>query len=345
MGTLHIKNPGLLTTVQDIGRVGYQQFGISMAGAMDQYSLQYANMLVDNDREEACLEITMMGPTIAFDFYGAIAITGGNINPTINGKKIAMYKTIYVNAGDVLSFSGLVDGARAYLAIAGGFKINPVMGSKSTYLRAGIGGFDGRKLKANDVIEVNEREDYFSFGIREIPAKMRYSSSNSVMVRVIMGQEQDRFTNKGIKDFFENEYKLSSQCDRMGYRLEGGEAIEHKDGADIISGGITLGAVQVPAEGQPIIMMSDRQTTGGYTKIANVITSDIALLAQLKPGCSIRFKEITVDEAHAILREKEQEIIELMGSYKEREDVLVKKVNNYYVSVNEKQYNISVKEL
>lgn len=344
MSSITIINPGLLTTIQDFGRIGYQQYGVPVAGAMDRFSLQLANILVGNDRYEAALEITMMGSTIEFNIDLAITITGVDLFPTVNGKKVEMYKTIYVNKGDVLKFSSIKNGCRAYLAVAGGFKVPEVMGSKSTYLRGKIGGLEGRKLKKGDVLSVNIDGNCKYFGVRKIPEHLIPEYKNEVTVRVILGPEQEYFTEEGIDTFLSSEYILTNKCDRMGYRLEGPK-IEHKEGADIISTGMNFGAIQVPGHGQPIIMMADRQTTGGYTKIANVITVDIPYLAQLKPGDKVRFKKVTIQEAHNLIKQQEDELLKLVEDFKENSVKLIGTARKFLVKINGKQFNLSVQEV
>jgi len=345
MGSLKVHNPGLLTTIQDAGRTGYGQYGIPAAGAMDTLSLQLANMLVGNDRYEAALEITFMGPEIEFGINSIIAITGGDLTPKINGKEIEMYSTIYVNKGDMLSFGNMRNGCRAYLAVSGGFNIDKIMGSKSTYLRGKLGGFKGRKLIMGDIIPVNIDKSQKYLGVRKIPKNLIPLYGNQHVTRVIMGPEDDRFTEEGIRTFLSSEYVLTNQCDRMGYRLSGAK-IKHRDGADIISGGITFGAIQVPGHGEPIIMMADRQTTGGYTKIANVISVDIPYLAQLKAGDKVLFKQINIEEAQRLLKEREDRLLRLENSFRDKSiDAEVKSSRNFTIRLNGKNFNVGVQEL
>lgn len=334
---------GLLTTIQDMGRVGYQQYGISAAGAMDQYALQLANILVDNERNEAGLEITIFGPEILFDFDGCIAITGGNLAPTINGYYVSMYKTLYVNKGDRLKFSHAKFGTRAYLAVQGGFNIDNVMGSKSTYLRGGFGGYKGRKIEVGDRIPVKYEKSFVDIGVRIIPESMRPIYKNECTIRAILGPEYERFTRKGARTFLKSKYTISNESDRMGYRLDG-KSIGHKKGADITSGGITMGAIQVPGHGKPIIMMADRQTTGGYTKIANVITVDFTYLAQMKPGGIIKFQAVSIEEAHRLLKERENNIIELINGYKNKTIKNYKNTKYFAINVNNKPFSVAIRE-
>lgn len=294
-----ILNGGFLTTVQDAGRTGYQQFGVPVSGVMDPRSFAIANILVGNENDEAALEITMMGPIIEFDEANIIAVTGGNLSPTLNGTPMPMYKAVLVKAGDKLSFGMQASGCRAYLAVAGGFAIEPVMGSRSTYIKAKIGGVEGRKLGKDDKIGFRSpKTELPNLSNGRSVATEDFSASQKTL-RVILGPQDDAFTEKGVKTFFNSTYSVTNQFDRMGCRLEG-DVIEHIKDGNIISDGISMGAVQIPSEGKPIIMLADRQTTGGYTKIANVITADFPLIAQCKFGDTIRFKAVTVTEAQDI---------------------------------------------
>ena len=290
--SITVLNPGLLTTVQDQGRVGYQQFGVSVSGVMDPRAATVANMLVGNDDKEAVLECTMMGPHLQFDKANCIAITGGDLMPTIDGKPIPNYTAVKVEAGQVLKFTMPKTGCRAFIAFAGGLDIPEVMGSRSTYMKAKIGGLEGRKLQKGDVIGFRaptselKNMNFRSMASEFVPRK-------EYTIRVVLGPQDDYFTDAGIQTFLSQVYTVTAEFDRMGCRLEG-EAIAHKDGGDIISDGIAFGAIQVPSSGKPIIMLGDRQTTGGYTKIANVISVDFRILAQLKQGDKVRFEQVSV---------------------------------------------------
>ena len=298
MAKIKIIRSGLQTTIQDTGRWGYQQYGMPVSGAMDTYSMQLANKLVGNHFNEACLEATISGPAIQFEADTYISVCGANMQPKINNIDIEMFKTLQVKPGDVLSFGGLQNGVRTYIAISGGIQVPAVMGSKSTYLRGKIGGLNGRQLKTGDKIEMGICPDKIE--IKKATSEQIHEYKDSFTARIIAGPESGYFTLNGMEKFLYSEFQLSDQCDRMGYRLNG-EKIEHKSTADIISSGIAFGTVQVPSHGEPIIMMADRQTTGGYPRIANVISADLPYLAQLKPGDKIRFKEIKLDMAHEIL--------------------------------------------
>ena len=295
---------GLYTTVQDYGRVGYQDVGISVCGAMDKKSLAIGNMLVDNLEDEAGLEIAFIGPEIEFTKDNFIAITGGDLNSKINNKEIPMYKAILVKKGDILTFGNNKSGTRSYITFAGGLDIEKVMGSKSTNVKCSLGGYKGRNLKSGDFIKFTNPTDYLP---NYLSRQVEIEEKNENILRVILGPQEDAFTIKGIDTFFKETYEITKDFDRMGCRLEG-PCIEHKTSADIISDGIALGSIQVPSHGKPIIMLTDRQTTGGYTKIGTVITVDIGKLANLKPKDKIRFKEVSIEEAQKLLKEYKEEL-------------------------------------
>ena len=297
--SITVLNPGLLTTVQDQGRIGYQQFGVSVSGVMDPRSASLANILVGNDEKEAVLECTMMGPHLQFNQANCIAITGGDLMPTLDGKPIPNYTAVKVEAGQVLKFTMPKTGCRAFIAFAGGLDIPEVMGSRSTYMKAKIGGVEGRKLAKDDVIGFRApKAELKNMNFRSMASE--FVPRKEYTIRVVLGPQDDYFTDAGIQTFLSQVYTVTAEFDRMGCRLEG-EAIAHKDGGDIISDGIAFGAIQVPSSGQPIIMLGDRQTTGGYTKIANVISADFRILAQLKQGDKVRFEKVSVKAAQDAL--------------------------------------------
>jgi biotin-dependent carboxylase-like uncharacterized protein len=309
MATVIVHTAGLLTTVQDRGRYGYQRFGMPVSGAMDVFSLELANLLVGNDPGDACLEATISGPELEFTGATWIAITGADMDPHLNGQSIPMNTTIDVRPGDRLGFRGLRSGCRSYIAFAGGIAVPPVMGSRSTYLRAGIGGLKGRTLMPGDELPLGEPAGRPRF--KRIPEGMIPEYKHEQTIRVISGPEAHYFEIAGLRSFLSTEYTVTAQSDRMGYRLTG-EPIRHKEGmTNIISAGISLGTVQVPGDGQPIILMADRQTSGGYARIANVITADLTLLAQKRPGDTVLFKETTLDIAQQVWLSRQHESLGL----------------------------------
>jgi len=300
---LEVLEGGMLTTVQDLGRYGYQRYGVPVAGAMDPFALQVANALVGNSLDEAALEITVAGPTLRATDSCLIAVTGADLSFRVNGRPLPLWMAVFVRRGWIIEFGGRKTGCRAYLAVAGGIDVPPIMGSKSTYLRGGFGGFQGRALRGGDLIPVGQTAFHLpSLAGKEFPPGRIRGYSDTPEVHVVLGPQDDYFTEEGITAFLSSEYEVTPTSDRMGYRLQGPE-IAHKGRADIISDGIVLGTVQVPADRQPIVLMADRQTTGGYPKIATVISADVPLLAQCMPGAStVTFKAITVEEAQACYR-------------------------------------------
>ncbi|MBC8588969.1 5-oxoprolinase subunit C family protein [Paratissierella segnis] len=341
MNKIIIKKPGLFTTIQDQGRWGFQQFGITTAGAMDNFSMRIANMLIGNKENEALLECTFLGPEVEFGCDEIISITGANMSPKINGEPALMWTSIRVNAGDKLTFSGVLNGLRTYIAFSKGIDVPKVMGSKSTYVRGNLGGLNGGKLSENDEIKLGEKSlsnegSYLLKGFMPI-----YKKEN--VVRVVMGPQDDYFTDEAIQAFLNSIYKVTAESDRMGYRLDGPK-IEHKLGADIISDGIVSGSVQVPGHGSPIIMMNDKQTTGGYTKIATVITPDLNLLAQMSPGCELRFEKVTVEKSHELYIEYENQFKEIR-EFIDKNRFQFHKTKNLNLNISERIFNVKVNEI
>jgi len=330
MGSIRIVKPGLFTTIQDNGRVGFQRYGMPVAGAMDDFSFRIANILVGNDQYEAVLEATFMGPTIEIGFDGFIAITGANMSPKLNGKEIKMWRSIQVRQGDVLTLAGASEGVRTYIAFSGGLDVPKIMNSKSTYVRGNLGGFKGRKLQEGDEIPVDTSNSKAEAGKYVSPGYIpRYSKNN--VVRVVLGPQDDHFPPESIETFLNSKYKITAEADRMGYRLEGPK-LTHVKGPDIISDGIVFGSVQVPGHGSPIVMMADRQTTGGYTKIATVIWADLPTMAQMGPGDTVCFQSVSIEEAQEILEQYEQTI----------NDIQYRVENSYIIQEATKVYNVRI---
>lgn len=309
MGFRVIKG-GMLTTVQDMGRTGYQSQGFNVGGVMDARSFCIANLLLDNPENEAVLECTLIGPTLEFTSDMIIAITGGDFRPELNDDPVPMYTAIYVSKGDVLKLGSARTGRSCYIAFSNYLQIPVVMGSRSTNLKCRIGGFKGRKLEDGDYIETRiKRRKYLPFFLSRTLPLHEFEESN-VTIRVVMGPQEAMFTKKGLDSFLHSEYTVSSSFDRMGMRLEGA-FIDTKHGSDIISDGIALGAIQVPAHGKPIILLADHQTAGGYAKIATVATVDLPKLVQRRIDDKIRFEKITVTEAQRLLKQEQNELQEM----------------------------------
>lgn len=306
---IRILKGGMLTTVQDLGRTGYQSQGFSVAGVMDIRSFKIANLLLDNPENEAVLEMTLIGPTLQFTSATIIAITGGDFSPTINGEPAPMYTALYMNKGDILKFGSARTGSRGYIAFSSYLDVPVVMGSRCTNLKSGIGGFKGRKLQADDYIGFRIKRRYLPFFLSRKLDGDRFEEESAVL-RVVMGPQDKLFSKQGIKSFLSGEYTVTSDFDRMGCRLEG-PFIASKETSDIISDGIAFGSVQVPSHGKPIILLSDRQTTGGYAKIATVVSVDIPKLVQRKTDHKIHFQSISVEEAQELYLKEMEELDEM----------------------------------
>lgn len=319
--SVKVLQPGMLATIQDLGRFGLQKFGVIVGGAMDSNSLRIANLLVGNTEGEGALEVTLFGTSLLFESDELIAITGGNLQPTVDGNEVPMWQPLLIRKGSILKFNAAISGSRAYVAFGGGIQVPEVMGSKSTYIRAGIGGFQGRKLQKNDVFECNTRTESGEDLFDQLQKKASYLSwsvhyspfvtfKKTQTIRIIRGSEYERFDGGSLHKFLSTPYTISTQSDRMGYRLEG-QNIRLKEPFELLSEGVTFGTIQVPPNGQPIILMADRQTTGGYPKIGQVISADLPALAQMQANSHVFFKEVTLEEAQWALIHQEKELNEL----------------------------------
>jgi len=323
--SITVLRPGLLTTIQDLGRNGFQKHGVIVSGGMDSYSLRLANILVGNDEAEAVLEMTIMGPSLRLEQDCLLAITGGNLSPTVDGVTVPMGRPVYVKKASILKFGACKTGCRAYLAVAGGYGIPEVLGSKSTYLRAGLGGFQGRSLQKDDVLSINLPTEQalqiirrlvqhksgvfattdWSVGRGHIP-----QDSQAAHIRIMRGRQFDQFTDESIESFLNSPFRVTPQSDRMGYRLSG-PVLKLTTPLEMISEAIVLGTIQVPADGNPIILLADRQTAGGYPKIAQLAAVDISIVAQSKPGTDFWFQEISLNEAEQLYLAREKAINQL----------------------------------
>jgi len=300
---IEILDGGLLTTIQDTGRFGFQKFGIPVSGAMDIQSLKIANKLLNNPINAACIEITVIGPKIKFLKDTFISITGANISPKINNKKTQMWQSIKIKKGDILEFKELLDGMRSYIAFVEGIDVEKIMDSRSTYLQGNLGGFKGRKLESGDILKsFKNNDDDNNMHLRKYEPLV-YGHEHAI--RIILGPQNDYFPPESISTLLNSEYTISLESDRMGYRLNG-PTIKHIDTPDIISDGSPYGAIQIPGDGIPIILLADRGTTGGYTKIATIISSDLTKLAQALPGDILKFSVITIEEATKLIKSESQ---------------------------------------
>jgi antagonist of KipI len=307
---IRVISPGALATIQDQGRFGLSRYGISVSGAADAHALTLGNMLVGNPASAAAVEVTFGGAEFELTGDTLLAITGGDLTPAINGASVPMNQTLAAIAGDRLSFGSPRYGLRAYLCVAGGIDVPPRLGSRSTYLAAAIGGLDGRPLRSGDELALGYAARLVHAG-RRAPAGLLPRYGPDINVRVIPGPQIEQFTEKGIETFYSSAYTVTDKSDRQGVRLDG-PAIDAIEGRyDIVSDAVVTGTIQVPGDARPIVLLADRQTTGGYPKIGVVATVDIPLLAQAAPGTIVRFTRVTVEEAQEATRKA---ISELAGA-------------------------------
>ncbi len=297
MSFCRVLQPGALTTVQDAGRYGFQRFGVGPSGVMDEQAYIMANWLVGSPAGAAVLEATVAGPKLEFGESGLIALTGADMQAMLNGRPVRRYAAVQVAAGDVLQMGIARNGCRAYIAMAGGIDVPVVMNSRSTNLKCVLGGLEGRKLAVGDELNVLACDWAAAVG-REM-AEQNYPTE--FVLRFVPGPQDDMFTAEARALFEQAEYVVSPKSDRMGYRLEG-PALTAVGSMDIVSDGIALGSIQVSTDGKPIVLMADRQTTGGYAKIGTVVSYDLWMLAQAMPGAKVRFMAVSVEEAQRLLR-------------------------------------------
>ena len=310
--SLEILKPGLMSTFQDLGRQQHQGLGIPVAGALDVKAHRLANLLAGNSADLATLEMTLIGATIRVTSPCCIALSGADLGPTINGFAASMNRPLVLREGDIVSFSRRQRGARAYLAVHGGFRLPTVFGSSSTYLRSAIGGFHGRALKQKDVIQINcilQTSDLELLALKIWDQKIYLPASlatlSSARVRIIKSAQWDDFTLESRANLLTETFKVTPVSDRMGYRLEGPE-LKLSQPRQMISESVVFGTIQVPVSGQAIILLADRQTTGGYPKIAYVASIDQPLLAQMLPGDAFNFSLIDIAEAQKLDLKREQ---------------------------------------
>ncbi len=291
---IEILKPGFLSLVQDAGRKAYMDCGVPVSGAMDSDSYLLANWLVGNSLDAAVLEVTLIGPQILFTRETCIGITGAAMSATIDNKPVTMYETIKVSKGSVLKFGSVKTGCRTYISFEGGLNVSKELGSRSTYVYAKLGGVKGRALQKGDCIPLGKTT---LRKFRKVPLEYHQTVSSIIVLRVLPSIEHTHFEKESIAKFYSTEYTIGSQSNRMGYRLEGAR-LAINDHKELVSSGIVQGTIQIPSNGQPIILLSDAQTTGGYPRIANVIAADLSLLAQQKPGDRVRFRKVSLEEAH-----------------------------------------------
>lgn len=298
-----VLKPGLQTTVQDLGRIGYQQYGVVVSGAMDTFALKVANLLVGNKQSEAGLEVVLMGPKLRVLKDTVLSICGADLSPKLDGEEVPLWKQIAVKEGQILAFGQPINGTYAYIAVTGGINTPVVMGSRSTYTKAEIGGVEGRALQKGDMVKAEDKN--IAPHSARLSPKFIPDYGTGKNIRVILGPDEEAFVKESIDRFLSENYKVTSQSDRMGSRLEGPK-LTLNDGADIISDAIFPGTIQVPANGQPIVLLADRQVTGGYARIATVSSVDLPYVAQMLPGYQLSFEAVTIEQAQQLYIEQEK---------------------------------------
>lgn len=302
--SFHVERTGLLTTLQDLGRQGVGKYGVSVGGAMDTYSLRLANLLLGNPLHAPALEVTLTGPELVAKEDHWIALCGANLSPSIQGKAISIDRPILIKKGEVLRFGACVKGCRVYLAVKGGFSIPTVLGGTGTDLRGKMGGMSGRPLQKGDCLPAKSVEGN---PLRPFHLKKEViNPGENRFIRVIPGPEYESITRKSQYAFFSQVYQVTPQSDRMGYRLYGGTPLDLVHRKELLSSAVYAGTIQVPPDGQPIVLMADSQTIGGYPRVGAVATVDLPAMAQLKPGDAVSFQKITLKEAHTLYWQQEQ---------------------------------------
>ena len=331
--TIIIEEPGILSTIQDLGRFEYQKFGVPTSGALDSLAFQIGNILLGNPYESPGIETTMIGPTIKFKSNMWICITGAQSSPMLNGNEIQMWKPIYVKENSILSWGPLNWGIRSYILFNMNMEIEKTMNSYSTNTSLGIGGYnDGSPLQKGDKINlINSLHSIPSLNNNFDYTKHYIGQDNDITLRIILGPHDDYFSQNEINKFLSSEYVITPQSNRIGYRLSGPK-IKHAKKSDIISEGGALGSIQIPGEGQPIILLHDRGTTGGYPKIATIASVDIPKISQAKPGQIIKFKEIDIEESISLLRSSNQVLHNLNSN----------SVKNYFINIENTNKKITI---
>ena len=303
MRTIQVEAPGLLTTVQDLGREGFGPMGVSPSGAADTISLRIGNRLVGNPLGAAALEMTLLGGTFVFPDGSVMALTGSDFGATLDGASVPPWTSVEAKRGQTLSVGPTRSGARCYLCVQGGIDVPPFLGSASTHLLSGLGGHEGRALRKGDILKIGKANG--TYRKRTVAAKALKELSPRKILRVTPGPQGDSFPESSQKIFYASIYGVTEGSNRMGLRLEGAPLREGADG-EMISEGVSLGAVQIAAGGLPIILFVEQQTTGGYAKIANVISADLGSLGQLRPRDEIQFEPVDWETARSLLRRQEE---------------------------------------
>jgi len=308
VNTFEVLSPGIMSTVQDLGRFGCARYGVAASGALDGFAVRVGNLLVGNDENAAVVETTLMGLRIKVLRDTVVAVTGGDLQARTGGETLPGWRSHRVREGETIAFSGPLSGFRSYLAVAGGIHVAPVMGSRSTNLASGFGGFEGRPLRKGDILAVEPVKDVVRCADRGFMPEAVPAYASPWRLRVVWGPQDDHFSEAGKQTFVTAPFTVSPDSDRTGIRLKGA-VVARKPGMEesIISEGILSGAIQVPGDGQPIIILGET-ASGGYRKIATVISADLPLLGQITPGDEVAFQAVSMHEAVQALREMEDKI-------------------------------------
>lgn len=319
---LKVLRAGILSTIQDLGRWGYQRFGVPVNGVMDEVSHRLANILVGNDEQAATLEMTLVGPGFTLNTDTLLAVCGGDFEARVNGEPLPKARPVLVRAGSALDFGPCRRGCRAYLAVAGGFEVEPMLDSRSTFLRGGFGGWQGRALRRGDMLptrhadpalypslhrKLREQRTPMSFPTWSATERVEVLMPGPYLLRFVRGRHWTRFPEESRELFLSSEYRIGSNSDRQAYRLMG-PLLLPRDPIEVISAGVTFGTIQVPPDGEPIVLMASRQTTGGYPRLGEVASVDLPLLAQLPAGARLRFQAVELAAAQALLLERERDL-------------------------------------
>ena len=303
MGVIQVQEPGLFTTVQDLGREGFGAIGVSASGAADAVSLRLGNRLVGNDEGAAGLEMTLLGGTFVFPERALLALTGSDFDAALDGKPVELRSSFEAKAGQTLRLGPTRTGARCYLCVQGGIRVELFLGSASTHILSGLGGHEGRALRKGDALKIGAESG--AIHERRLTARALKELQPRKVLRVTEGPQSDWFSESARRLFYESRYRVAEESNRMGIRLEGA-IVPVPSGGEMISEGVSLGAIQVPEGGKPIILSVEQQTTGGYPKIANVISADFHSLGQLRPRDEIRFERVDWETARSLLIEQEK---------------------------------------
>ncbi|HCM5206232.1 TPA: biotin-dependent carboxyltransferase [Klebsiella quasipneumoniae subsp. similipneumoniae] len=320
--TINVIKPGLATTVQDAGREGYYHLGIPPSGALDPYAMQMANLLVGNAPDDAVLEMTLLGPELSFSTDTLVAVCGAAMTPIVDNQPAATHSALFIRAGQCLRFSPARQGCRAYLAVAGGIDVPSVLGSRSTYTLGALGGFQGRRLAAGDVLRVFPTHDArFRREGNVVPDELLPVLEKSATLRLVPGLYIHRLTEAAVDNFFADSWQVSTEADRTGYRLKGGQPVAFNprtppfgagsDPSNIVDACYPIGSVQVPGGLEPIVLLRDAVSGGGYMTLGTIISPDLAIVGQLQPNQQVRFIPVTLEEVLVYRRQSQQRLAQL----------------------------------